>query len=63
MTKIVDNFLAKGAYSRLASTLKNRIKNRYGLYSPYYYMELRANKYLFQQNPVWNREKTLGVEE
>lgn len=63
VAKIVDNFLAKGAYSRQSSTLKNRIKNRYGLYSPYYYMELRANKYLFQQNPVWNREKTLGVEE
>lgn len=57
--KIVDNYLAKGAYSRQASVLKNRIKNRYGLYSPYYYMELRANKYLFNQNPVWNREKAV----
>ncbi len=59
MELIVDNFLAKGAYSRQASVLKNRIKNRYGLYSPYYYMELRANKYLFNQNPVWNREKAV----
>ncbi|MBQ7442980.1 MAG: RagB/SusD family nutrient uptake outer membrane protein [Bacteroidaceae bacterium] len=59
VTLIVDNYLAKGAYSRKASVLKNRIKNRYGLYSPYYYMELRANKYLFNQNPVWNREKAI----
>ena len=63
VAKVVDNYLAKGAYSRQASVLKNRIKNRYGLYSPYYYMELRANKYLFNQNPVWNREKGFAVEE
>ena len=60
---IVDNYLAKGAYSRQTSVLKNRIQNRYGLYSPYYYMELRANKYLFLQNPVWNREKGLTTAE
>lgn len=59
VSEIVDNYLAKGAYSRQSAVLKNRIKNRYGLYSPYYYMELRANKYLFSQNPVWNREKAI----
>lgn len=61
VAKMIDNFLGKGAYSRQISVLKNRIKNRYGLYCPIYYMELRANKYLFPQNPVWNREKGLPV--
>lgn len=55
--KMVENWLGKGAYNRQQAVLENRIKNRYGLYSPVYYMELRANQYLFPQNPVWNREK------
>lgn len=58
---MVDNFLGKGAYSRKIAVTKTRIKNRYGLYCPIHYMELRANKYLFPQNPVWNREKGLIV--
>ncbi len=61
VAKMIDNFLGKGSYGKLVSVLKNRIKNRYGLYSPIYYMELRANKYLFPQNPTWNREKGLVV--
>lgn len=58
---MIDNFLGKGAYSRMIPVLKNRIKNRYGLYCPIYEMELRANKYLIPQNPVWNREKGLVI--
>lgn len=61
VAKMIDNFLGKGSYGKLVSVLKNRIKNRYGLYSPIYYMELRANKYLFPQNPTWNREKGLII--
>lgn len=61
VAKMIDNFLGKGAYSRMIPVLKNRIKNRYGLYCPVYEMELRANKYLFPQNPVWNREKGLVI--
>ena len=57
VAQMVSNYLAKGAYSRLAQNLKNRIKNRYGLYCPIYYKELRANKYLITQNPVWDRRK------
>ena len=57
VSKMVTNYLGKGAYSRLQQNLKNRIKNRYGLYCPIYYMELRANKYLIRQNPVWDRRK------
>ena len=65
VSQMIENYLGKGSYSKLVSVLKNRIKNRYGLYCPIYYMELRANKYLFPQNPVWNREKGLvvGIEE
>ncbi len=63
VAEMIDNFLSKGAYSKDPgkAVLKSRIKNRYGLYSPIYYMELRANKYLFPQNPVWNRQK--GIRE
>lgn len=59
VAQMVSNFLGKGAYSRRAQNLKNRIKNRYGLYCPIYYKELRANKYLITQNPVWDRRKGL----
>ncbi|MCR4995028.1 MAG: RagB/SusD family nutrient uptake outer membrane protein [Bacteroidales bacterium] len=63
VTQMVDNYLAKGNYSKLAPNLKNYIKNRYGLYCPIYYKELRANKYLIRQNPVWDRQKGIGTEE
>jgi len=63
VNQMVTNFLGKGAYSRRAQNLKNRIKNRYGLYCPIYYKELRANKYLIQQNPVWDRKKGLYGDE
>lgn len=53
---MIDNFLSV-TYSRLASTLKNRIKNRWGLYSPIYYMEIKASNGMLTQNPNWNREK------
>lgn len=54
--KMMANFLSK-AYPKDASSIRQRIKNRYGLYSPIYYMERRANHYLIDQNPVWDREK------
>lgn len=62
VAKMVTNYLGKGAYSRLQQNLKNRIKNRYGLYCPIYYKELRANKYLIRQNPVWDRRKGIDTE-
>ena len=55
--KIVDDFISNSVTANVASTMKNRIKNRYGLYSPIYYRELRANEGLMKQNPVWDREK------
>ncbi len=54
--QVVTDYLTK-SYSDLESALKNRIKNRYGLYCPIYYMELKASDGQMQQNPVWNREK------
>lgn len=53
---MIDEYLAT-TYPSMKATLKNRLKNRYGLYSPIYYMEIKANDYLIPQNPVWNREK------
>lgn len=54
--KMVSDYLAK-AYPTIESTLKNRIKNRYGLYCPIYYRDKEANHNLIPQNPVWDREK------
>ncbi len=59
---MVTNYLAKGAYSRIQQNLKNRIKNRYGLYCPIYFKELRANRYLIRQNPVWDRRKGIDTD-
>ncbi|MCR5821231.1 MAG: RagB/SusD family nutrient uptake outer membrane protein [Bacteroidaceae bacterium] len=56
----VQNMVHKfiiNTFPKEESAIKTRIKNRYGLYSPIYYKELKANKYIIPQNPVWNREK------
>lgn len=47
----------KNTYSSLYITLRNRIKNRYGLYCPIYYMEVKASDGKLPQNPVWNKSK------
>ncbi len=54
--KMITDYLSK-AYPTIEQTLKNRIKNRYGLYNPIYYMEKSANHSKIPQNPVWDREK------
>ncbi len=56
MAKMVEKFM-KNAYSNYYTTLKNRFKNRWGLYCPIYYMEVKASNYKIQQNPVWNKSK------
>ena len=53
---MVETFM-KNTYSNLWTTLKNRIKNRYGLYCPIYYMEVKAGDGKIIQNPVWNKSK------
>lgn len=56
---MVDNFL-RNQFSNMYQTLKNRFKNRYGLYNIIYYMEIKASvddngvQHL-EQNPVWNK--------
>lgn len=47
----------KNTYSSLYITLRNRFKNRYGLYCPIYYMEVKASDGKLPQNPVWNKSK------
>ena len=57
MTAMVEQFLAVGSNSSFATTLTNRFKNRYGLYCPIYYMEVKASDGAIEQNPVWNKSK------
>ena len=57
MLTMVDMFLSAGGNSNFATTLKNRFKNRYGLYNPIYYMEVKASEGAIEQNPVWNKSK------
>lgn len=54
---MVDQFLATGSSASYATTLTNRFKNRYGLYCPIYYMEVKASNGAIEQNPVWNKSK------
>ena len=57
MSGMVEQFLATGSNSSYATTLTNRFKNRYGLYCPIYYMEVKASNGAIEQNPVWNKSK------
>ncbi len=56
MKKMVDDFF-KAANPTYATTLQNRFKNRWGLYNPIYYMDIKASNYAIRQNPVWNKSK------
>ena len=53
---MVETFMQK-TYAKLYKVLKNRFKNRYGLYCPIYYMEVKASDGKITQNPVWNKSK------
>ena len=57
MSAMVTQFLGSGGNTSLATTLINRFKNRYGLYCPIYYMEVKASNGAIEQNPVWNKSK------
>jgi hypothetical protein len=57
MAAMVDVFFGTGASASYATTLINRFKNRYGLYCPIYYMEVKASNGVIDQNPVWNKSK------
>ena len=56
MKTMVEAFLGTGQ-SQMVTTLTNRFKNRYGLYCPIYYMEVKASNGAIEQNPVWNKSK------
>ncbi len=51
---MIDQFL-KNEFTSNYTTLKNRFKNRYGLYNVIYYMEIKASDGALEQNPVWNK--------
>ena len=51
---MIDQFL-KNEFNGSYATLKNRFKNRYGLYNIIYYMEVKASNGKLEQNPVWNK--------
>ncbi len=53
---MADKFL-KNHYTNNPSytTLKNRFKNRYGLYNLIYYKEIKGSGGKLEQNPVWNK--------
>ena len=57
MSAMVAGFLGTGGNQSLATTLTNRFKNRYGMYCPIYYMEVKASDGAIEQNPVWNKSK------
>lgn len=57
MVTMIEMYLSSGANASFATTLKNRFKNRYGLYNPIYYMEVKASDGAIEQNPVWNKSK------
>ncbi len=57
MEAVVELILGAGPNASFASTLINRLKNRYGLYCPIYYMEVKASNGAIEQNPVWNKSK------
>lgn len=47
----------KNSQANYYKTLITRMKNRYGLYSPIYEYEVKANGGIIHQNPVWNKSK------
>ena len=57
MSAMVELFLGTGSGNSFVTTLTNRFKNRYGLYCPIYYMEVKASNGAIEQNPVWNKSK------
>ncbi len=50
---MIDQFLDEKVSD--GNILKNRLKNRYGLYNLIYYMEIKASNGMLEQNPVWNK--------
>lgn len=56
MSAVVECFM-QNSVSNSYSTLINRFKNRWGLYSPIYEQEVKASRGVVLQNPVWNKSR------
>ena len=56
MSAMVECFM-QNSVSNAYSTLINRFKNRWGLYSPIYEQEVKASQGAILQNPVWNKSR------
>ena len=57
MAAVVYYFLKNSVGEQSCGTLYNRFKNRYGLYCPIYYEEVKASNGKILQNPVWNKSR------
>ena len=56
MSAVVECFM-QNSVSNSYSTLINRFKNRWGLYSPIYEQEVKSSRGYILQNPVWNKSR------
>lgn len=57
---MLETFMANTLQSSQVTSLRNHMKNRYGLYNLIYYKEIKASKdengvQHLEQNPVWNK--------
>ena len=56
MAALVYYFM-KNSVQKKTGTLYTRFKNRWGLYCPIYYEEVKASNGKILQNPVWNKSR------
>ena len=57
MAAVVYYFMKNSVGEQSCGTLYNRFKNRWGLYCPIYYEEVKASRGEILQNPVWNKSR------
>ena len=57
MAAVVYYFMKNSVGEQSCGTLYNRFKNRWGLYCPIYYEEVKASNGEILQNPVWNKSR------
>lgn len=57
MAAVVYYFMKNSVGEQSCGTLYNRFKNRWGLYCPIYYEEVKASNGKILQNPVWNKSR------
>ena len=59
---MLETFMSNTLQSGQVASLRNHMKNRYGLYNLIYYKEIQASKDAngvqhLEQNPVWNKSQ------